>query len=406
MLVSLFKRALGVRRDGNQLRAQLRDGYSRLQAGDAPGAKRIAQDLLAQDPTLVGAHLLRAQAAADSGDWDIAFPTIERILAMHPDHADAYFIRGMMHEQQGNAERAIADFARVLEIDPSHALAMDRKGALHDVRGEFAQSLACAERLLQIDATSAHAYDKLGITLRELGRLRDAEQALRAAIALDVDFQDARCHLALVLIDQGLFDEADTLLASVLTRNAGHAEARWTRAVSNLLRSRFDVAWDDYEWREHRRDNPLRVSGVPRWDGSPIEDGYLLISAEQGLGDQIMFSSCIEDALRLSPACAIECDPRLVAIYRRSFPSARVYASDAKSPPEWLPSLPSPLAAQLPMGSLPGRFRSRASDFPTRSGYLVADEAAIKDWRARLSTLGPGPKVGLSWTGGALKTRR
>lgn len=406
MLVSLLGRVLRGRRDGDRFGARLREGYSRLQAGDVASARQIALDLLSRDSALVPAHLLLAQAAADGGEWSVAFPAIERILAIDPDRADAYFIRGMMHEQLGDAERAIADYDVVLQIDSSHTAALDRKGRLHDVRGEFTDSLVCAERLIRADSTSAYAHHKLGITLREIGRLRDAEQALRAAIALDAGFHDAHCHLALVLIDQGLFDEADALLASVLAQNADHAEARWTRAVSNLLRSRFDVAWDDYEWREHRRENPLRVSGVPEWDGSRIEGGYLLISSEQGLGDQIMFSSCIEDALRLSPACVIECDPRLVALFRRSFPRARVHAADAKSLPQWLPQLSSPLVAQLPMGSLPGQFRRRASDFPAHSGYLVPDAAAVASWRQRLSELGPGPKIGLSWTGGALKTRR
>jgi tetratricopeptide (TPR) repeat protein len=394
------------RRNGNRLRHHLREGYSRLHAGDAASARRIAHDLLLEDSAFIGAHLLLAQAATAEGEWSTAFSAIERVLATHPMHADAYFIRGMMHEQRGSADPAIADYARVLEIDPSHAPALDRKGALHDGRGEFRDSLACAECLVRLDHANADAHHKMGLTLRALGRLSEAEQAMRVAVKLDPRFHDASSHLALVLLDQGRFDEADAVLANVLNEEADHPEARWTRGVLNLLRGHFEVAWDDYEWRETRRDSIPRVSAVPEWDAAPIHDGCLLIYAEQGLGDQIMFASCIADALRLSPACIVECDRRLEALFRRSFPSVRVVGASGKYPPEWLPTLDSAIKAQISIASLPSRFRRSAGNFPSQDRYLIPDQAAVSSWRTRLSRLGPGAKIGLSWTGGSPKTRR
>ncbi|MGH8663013.1 MAG: tetratricopeptide repeat protein, partial [Burkholderiales bacterium] len=105
MLVSLLRRALGVRRNGDGFAARLHEGYARLQLGDAPGAKRMAMGILSEDPAFVGAHLLHAQAAADGGEWGIALAAIERLLAMNPKHPDAHFIRGMVREQLGEAER-------------------------------------------------------------------------------------------------------------------------------------------------------------------------------------------------------------------------------------------------------------------------------------------------------------
>src|SRR6185436_8166228 len=40
------------------------------------------------------------------------------------------------------------------------------------------------------------------------------------------------------------------------------------------------------------------------------------------------------------------------------------------------------------------------------SGYLKADPQHVARWRERLAALGPGHKVGLSWTGGVPRTRR
>ena len=44
--------------------------------------------------------------------------------------------------------------------------------------------------------------------------------------------------------------------------------------------------------------------------------------------------------------------------------------------------------------------------FPRHAGYLKADSARTEKWRRRLEDLGPGRKIGLSWTGGVRKTGR
>jgi hypothetical protein len=83
-----------------------------------------------------------------------------------------------------------------------------------------------------------------------------------------------------------------------------------------------------------------------------------------------------------------------------------VYAHDGQTTPAWRSALASPLVAQLPIGSLPGRIGRRADNFPSRKRYLIADQDAVASWRDRLGRLGRGPKIGLSWTGGVAKTRR
>jgi ADP-heptose:LPS heptosyltransferase len=131
----------------------------------------------------------------------------------------------------------------------------------------------------------------------------------------------------------------------------------------------------------------------------------VLAYAEQGLGDQIMFASCLPDALVRAESMVVECDPRLCALFRRSFPGARVVPQEAAWPPSWLAS-GAEITAQIAMGSLPGLFRPNADSFPQHTGYLSAAPDRVAAWRDRLAGLGPGPKIGLSWRGGLPTTRR
>lgn len=406
MFSSLLKRVLRAQAGPSVPHIRLQLGYSHLLGDDLPGAIAIAAELLAKDPELVGAHLLLAQAAAAGGQWDDALASIERILVCEPRHAEAHYVRGMLHQQRNNPVQAIADFTQVLASDPSHADALERKGALHDARGEFEDALACAQRLLELDPQNARAFDKLGITLRELGRLDEAASVFQRALDLDGGLHSARSHLALVRTDQARFQDAEAELETVLAAQTNDQDARWTRAVCSLLQGHYETAWDDYEWRDARRKPRSFLAGIPEWDGTGPQEGALLVYAEQGLGDQIMFASCLPDVLARSPACIVECDPKLQSLLQRSFPDAAVVASPSRRPDDWIRSLPLPVAAQVGLGSLPRFFRRSRSAFPAHDGYLQAYPAGVARWRKRLEALGPGLKVGLGWTGGTAKTRQ
>ena len=138
-------------------------------------------------------------------------------------------------------------------------------------------------------------------------------------------------------------------------------------------------------------------------NGAATED-EILVYGEQGVGDEIMFASCIPDLLRICSRVTIACNPKLESIFRRSFPAARVLdaarakALDANDNGDW--------QQMVAIGSLPRHFRRDRAEFPRHAGYLCADPALVAEYRRRLDELGRGLKIGLSWRGGTDKTRR
>jgi hypothetical protein len=209
-----------------------------------------------------------------------------------------------------------------------------------------------------------------------------------------------------LLFDLGEFAEAMERIDSVLRIEPQFAQAHAAKALGLLRRREFASGWAEYEWRDHdagRAD--AGAYAYPEWDGTAMPDGTLLVCAEQGLGDQVMFASCIGDLLAIAPCCVIECDPRLTQLFARSFPLARVYGQRRKFAQPWLEQGVTP-SASTRLGSLPLRFRRREEDFPRRNAYLVADPARIASWTHALEALGPGVKVGISWRGGSATTRR
>ena len=108
----------------------------------------------------------------------------------------------------------------------------------------------------------------------------------------------------------------------------------------------------------------VRKHPYPEWDGSSLAGTRLLVYCEQGLGDEIMFASCVPDVLRAGADCILECSRRLAPIFSRSFPAATVVVADQTSPDlAYLEGLPK-CDFQVAAGSLPRFFAGGSMIFP------------------------------------------
>jgi hypothetical protein len=149
-----------------------------------------------------------------------------------------------------------------------------------------------------------------------------------------------------------------------------------------------------------------RVLHYPEWEGSSLAGRTVLVHAEQGLGDEIMFASCLPDLMAVAGHCAIDCHEKLERIFTRSFPGASVHGGQQTNTDQsWLERMPR-IDCKVACGTLPLYLRRRPEDFPQHAGYLKADPQRVAYWKGRLAELGPGLKVGLSWRGGSKYTHR
>jgi hypothetical protein len=176
-------------------------------------------------------------------------------------------------------------------------------------------------------------------------------------------------------------------------------------SIAHLTNGDFERGWEHYDKRWLRDTASPRRLHLPEWRGEPLAGKRLLIWGEQAPGDQVMFASCVSDVSRQAAACVLECNPRLLDLFRRSFPDCQVVGGISQE------DLDRTLAAhpcdiQIPIGSLPKFTRRDWSAFPPHAGYLVPEPEAGKLWADRLAALPGRLKVGLSWRGGLPKTRQ
>ena len=357
-----------LRLGGNAPQWWLALGDVRRRLGDLDKAALCYRAALDADPALAEAYVKLGGVHRASGSLDEAIGVLRRAYAIAPRDGEA--LRELVNAlvERDACDRALEVAAAAAASDPgwfeawlSLALAHLKRHAPHD-------ALAALDSASRLRADAAELHDLRGAALQELGRVEDALAQYERAVALRPDFLQARFH----------------------------------RGLARLLLGDFERGWDDYELR---RVDERRSLDIAEWDGRALAGRSLLVTREQGLGDEIMFASLLAEVLGMARRVFVECDPRLESLLRRSFPGATVFAS--------LPEGALPFAVQreridlrVAAGSLPRFLRRGAGAFPPHQGYLRADPRRVDYWRGRLAGLGPGPKVGLSWTGGVRKTRR
>ncbi len=372
-----------------------------------------------------------------SGRLEEAIGSYRRTLALDPDNAEALFNLGSCLQKLGQKEQleqAIESFSRTLALKPDHFKAQLNLGAAQFSLHRLEDALASFRKAIDLNPDDAIAHYDLGSAFLQLSRLEDARKCFDHSIAINPDYVGGHNNLGMTLYlmgerdkarfhyseslriepdnveananlgslyrEQGEFENAIDLLNRAIRVQPDRAEAHWNLSLPLLATGNLAQGWQEYEWRwkgnERWIPTPPKKRNFPQlwWNGEDLKDKTILVWAEQGVGDEIYFASVLPDIIVAAKHCVVECEPRLVSLFERSFPSVEIVARTSSADPRCL--MPD-IDLQIPMGSLFRWFRPSVDSFPEHHGYLIADPERVIHWKQRLHSLGEQPKVGISW---------
>lgn len=352
---------------------------------------------------LAEAHFRQGTIHERRGELDDAADCFRLAVHFDPRLKPAHFALARLFKKCGRFAEAAEQYRRVIEQDPNDAGAhCNLSHAFHEM-AEYAQAAVHGERALAIEPELPEAHHNLGIALTALGRASQAVPHIQRALEKNPHAEMAAA-LGHAYRDLGRLADAIASYDRALELAPGFGDAIANRAYAFLLKEDFASGWIEYEKRFSATASGTRDFGLPRWNGEPLRDRTILVHAEQGVGDEIMFACCLPDVIDAAGRVVIECSKRLEPLIRRSFPGTLVHGGRKEDPADWLSGVERP-DFQVPIGGLPRFFRGGANAFPLHPGYLRADPVRIGYWTNYLRRMGPGPKAGLSWRGGTPKTR-
>ena len=197
-------------------------------------------------------------------------------------------------------------------------------------------------------------------------------------------------------------------LAKLVRQNRfeiGNVDTEWLHRMCRASLMLHDYHWFAWEWRsEFAHTLATQPWCWPQWDGSRAR---ILVVAEQGIGDEIVFATCYHELAADVEEAWIEVDPRLIPIFERSFPENLhfvdrfVHAGKGIIPrltdyPKLREGLP--IEAFILAGNVPKLYRQSVQDFPREKGFLVASSLLVGKWIDWLQD-SDAPLVGWSWKG-------
>jgi tetratricopeptide (TPR) repeat protein len=305
----------------------------------------------------------------EADDYENALPLIYAVLEEYPDDAATLHFLGYIWLMSDKPAFAYQLFRRALQENPANKALWTSLGrACHEL-AHYEDAIKFFMKSAELDPSYALAYSNLSATLVQLSEWDDVEKAATTALELSPTDLNAQLNLAHCYLAKGEWD---------------NGWRQWGKSLGGKFRKEYTYG-DEARWRGE-------------------EGKRLVIYGEQGLGDEIFYASCINDAIDRSEAVYIDCDPRLEQLFKRSFPRAIVHGTRRELTPEWVQD--ADINSRCAIGGLPEFFRHDNRDFPG-TPYLVADEQKRLTHRRQLQEAksnGAKLLVGITTHGGKRMT--
>ena len=369
------------------------------QSGALTEAESGYRDLLNRSPKHVEAAVNLAIILRDSGRADEALGLLKRARRRRPESPDLnneYAVTLLKLQRFDEAEKFLHG---ILDRHPESYPARSNLGAAMMQSVRYGDALHPLAEAAARHPELARAHDQLGNAWFALGRMGAAEACYRTALNRTRDYAPAWNHLGDVYRVEGAFEASDACYRKAVQISPRYAMADWNRAMGLLAAGDFAAGWPAYAARFDAGMAVRETCPLPKWQGQSLAGRRLLVFAEQGVGDEVMFSGLLPRLAERAGEITFVCEARLAPLFARSFPdiAVRGWRRDA----EQVKSLYRAADMWVQAGDLPALLWQDTDSACLQPGaYLAADAAKLEKWRARYAALGPGLKIGVSWRSG------
>jgi len=314
-----------------------------------------------------------------------------KAIELKPDLAEAYSNLGNILKDLGKLHEAEKSLRKAIEIKPYLTNSHYNLGIILFDLYKLKEAESFQRKAIELNPNFAEAHCSLGNILKDLGKLQEAEKSLLKAIELKPNFAIAHCTLGSILRDLGKLNQAESSHLKAIEIDPDLAEAHLNLSMVLLTKKRFKEGWNQYEWRwKVKNKNKMLKTSKPEWEQG--NNGKVLIWAEQGIGDEILFASLIPEFTKNINQLILKVDKRLIPLFKRSFDKKIIYVNKESHINEL------DYDYHIAIGSLPKFLRNSKESFKKgKTSYLKSDTRKTNLFRHKLTNQKYKKVVGISW---------
>lgn len=379
----------------------------------------VAWDAMPEDLAVL---TILAHALVQLGVREHAISVLQRALEVHEPTADLIGIIQRLALEMGMYEIAVKLGIQLVALAPESSASYVNLATAYSGVKQYDESIDMLQSALPLMPAEASLWNVLATQVRERDGVDAADVFFEEAMRLDPDNAQIISNYSISYTRRNQLDKALELALKSIAINPDSPEPRIGAAQFLFLKGEMKEAWEHYGFRLDLRRKSSQTHHythkLPEWQGQDLIGKSIFVTAEQGIGDEVMWGSYLPFLYETAEKLYIGCDPRLVSIYKRRFPKAivgsyldrivsgyryRVFPGIEKMMSDGGESID----YYVPVGSA-ARFAWRTSDDirPHQEGYLFADPVRSDEFKKRIMAMSGKPKVGLAWRSGIVSSER
>lgn len=337
----------------------------------------------------------KALCYANLGDEKKTIDNYNTAIQVNPKYKQAYMNLGVLYKNLGQIEKAIETYQRALDyVEMKEEIYINLSEAFK-INNDPSNAKYYAIQALNINSSNSFALNNLGISLIDEGMLDEAISTLSKAVQINPQLALAFNNLGIAYEYKSDYSKAIESYKSAIKINPNYHDAFFNIGQIQLSTADLKNGWKNYEHRWGKTEKrPTRINfQKPQWNPSL---GYekILIWGEQGLGEQILFSSILETLKNKFKKIFLLLDDRLCQLFEEAHPCIKILKKTEKIDEEQFDY-------HLPICSLGLFFRDNLNNFAQKPVFNLDKEKSIfnisetKKFKCALSWKSTNPHTGI-----------
>lgn len=240
-------------------------------------------------------------------------------IKVNTEFLDAYNNLGCTYRDKHEFNHAIKNFKKVLRLNPNFIEALINLSYCYSQNKNYNDALSFLEQALRLSPGSPNIRFNIGSILIEQENYQKALRVFQELAYENPTESRVFNNLgnAYKFLDD--YEKASNYYKKSIELDKNNKEALWNLSYCSLYNFNFIDGWKYYGLRWEMNNNVIPQENFfkPIWDGT--SKGTILVLPEQGVGDQILFSRCLESCKIKNNKLILLVSGKLAKLFQHSF---------------------------------------------------------------------------------------